>query len=346
MSLISCKRCGAKVSDEFSYCTNCNAPIIRSQKRSERNEKEEKSPAPDYEEQRTSKPRPRPHRGFAGWIFTPLESNRKDRGTRKGSCPNCEAEIVHGSKFCPACGRALAINVSDVLNSTFTIMRKAPLIFLPMFVELLFSSMLALWALVPYLEQMSSTATPSSILTALWNALPRLVALGAFGFLVRPLVAGMYPSMVKNAIRGKKIDMTRALEKAASKYLSILVSNVLVAILVSLGALLLVVPGLIISTWYYYTGPAIILENRGALPGMSASKSFARNKKWETFVMLLVPFGISIIGSLLRRGSPILAANGLAIFLAINLIFGLIAGVFGAVMSAYTYLSYAMRKTR
>lgn len=179
----------------------------------------------------------------------------------------------------------------------------------------------------------------------MWNVLPRLLTIVAIGFLVRPLVVGMYPSMVKNAMHGKAIDITQALRKAVSKYLSILISNVLVATLVSLGFLLLVIPGLIVSTWYYYTDSAIILEDHGALGGMSASKAFARNKKWKTFVILLIPGTITIVGGSILRGAPILTANSLAILFAINLIFGLIAGVFAAVMSSYTYLSYAMRKT-
>jgi predicted nucleic acid-binding Zn ribbon protein len=77
-------------------------------------------------------------------------------------------------------------------------------------------------------------------------------------------------------------------------------------IIVVLGSIVFVVPGIILATWYAYTAPAIMLENKGATAGMAASKAFGRDKKWSTFtiflVFLLVYIVVAIIGSVLSIG--------------------------------------------
>ncbi len=78
---------------------------------------------------------------------------------------------------------------------------------------------------------------------------------------------------------------------------------------------------------------------------MSASKKFARNKKWATFIMFLIVSGISVLGSYVRGGGAISNTTGMALFIVTELVFGVFAGVLGAIMPTYTYLSYAMRRS-
>jgi hypothetical protein len=221
---------------------------------------------------------------------------------------------------------------------------QAPLLLLPMFVELLFSTLLGLWIGLQFLQEIEARSTPSLLLAALWSALPRFLVLVAFGILALPLVRGMYPSMVRDLYKEKKLQPLDALRKAVKKYPSLLASYIAVSGLVMAGSLLLLVPGLILSTWYYYTIPAIVLEDRGTLDGMSASKKFARNKKWATLLLISIPVGITLLGSLVRRSVSILTPSGLAITVGTELVFGLITGVLEPVMSSHTYLSYAMRR--
>jgi uncharacterized membrane protein len=150
--------------------------------------------------------------------------------------------------------------------------------------------------------------------------------------------------MVQDVSNGKALEITRALRKAVKKYPSILASDILVGILVLLGSLLLLVPGLIVALWYAYTAPAIVLGDLGALDGMAASKRFARNKKWATFLIILIPAGIGLLASFVRNGASISSMSGLTWIVTTDLVFGVIGGVLSAVMLPYTYVSYALRK--
>jgi hypothetical protein len=268
-----------------------------------------------------------------------------DTVTQIGSCANCGARITPNQKFCFNCGHGLAIDVEKVLNSTVRMIRKTPVIILPMFIQVLASTLLGLWTFNGIMTQVTSTSDPSAYFaTFLAASGPRLLAVAVFGIFVGPIVSGMYPSMVEDVYFGRAISTGRAFRRAIGKYLAILASDILVGCLIVLGAFLLVVPGLIVATWYFYAAPAIILENRGPVSGMSASKRFARNKKWSTFLLLLVGSGITLLGTLFRNGVSTSTAPGLAVYLVASLIFGSIAGILIAVMSSFTYLSYAMSK--
>ncbi len=263
------------------------------------------------------------------------------------TCVTCGASVGFGWKFCATCGQPLIISVKEVLNSTLRIIRTQPIIIVPIFIELLASNLLTL-LLTPLLAQLSSATNPSSPLASFWASRLRLLLVNiAYAMTVTPLVHGMYPSMVQNVMGASKISITQAGRRAVRKFTSLSVSNGVAYLATVVGALLLAVPGLIMATWYYYIFPAIILEDRGALDGLSASRAFGRSRKWETFLMLLVASIPTLFGGgfiLLRRTTPFLAPNS-PLTITINIVLGLVASVLGAVMASYTYIRYGMPKS-
>ncbi len=120
------------------------------------------------------------------------------------------------------------------------------------------------------------------------------------------IASGAYPPVVMEATRGQRLTIGEALGRAYGRFWSLVGAGILVVIIVVLGLIALVVPGIIFATWYAYTVPAIMLENKGAIEGMSASKAFGRDKKWSTFTLFLVFFVVyiivEVIGAVLSLG--------------------------------------------
>jgi hypothetical protein len=343
---IHCENRGVITRDEYSHCINCHAQIVMQRGNREHTEGLNQTSYTTIDG-KTASSRIEPNRGMADRLFARIDNNgagkeKAIRDVKKNSCPNCGAAKAPHLKFCSNCGRALTIDVAEVLNSTLSILRKRPILIIPSLLQAMVSSWILSWTYLPLQEQLNSTAASSLSLALLWSHLPEmLVSFVAFGGIIVPLVHGMYPVMVKEAMRGEEVDLAGAFRNSLRRFPSLFASYILVEVAVLVGTLALVVPGLILAVWYYYSFPAIMLENRGARDGMSASKAFARDKKWETFMMFLISLAPSIVGSALLRMVPFSMWNGIP-HLAIYLFLGVLSGVLSLVMTSYAYLAYAI----
>ena len=261
-------------------------------------------------------------------------------------CVNCGAAIGPGLKFCYTCGQALRIDVQAALNATIKIIRTRPVILVPVLLEYVASGLLTLRATSPLMTRWSSEMFSPIRTTSPWPFLAQaFLILILFGVTVVPLVLGMYPVMVKEAVRGERINLLSAFRNSLRKFASLVASYILAIAVVLLASFAFIVPGLIAATWYYYAIPAIVLENRGARGGMSASKAFARDKKWGTFVILILAYAPSFIGYVLLRRVSIYLWYGIPYF-TINLFFSFLSGVLFAVMGSYVYLTFGTPKER
>ena len=190
--------------------------------------------------------------------------------------------------------------------------------------------------MLPQLLTFIPTLLNEGILTSSAFSSLRLLGL-LLSLVLTPLVLGAYPSMVKAAIEGGQLSVTEALAKSLRRFWTLLAATILVVLIVALGAIALVVPGIIFSTWYAYTFAAIMLEDKGALQGMAASKAFGRDKKGDTFLVFLAVFIVGVVlevvDIVLSLGSPLLRP----------FLYALLYVPFGAwtsVTLSYTYIAY------
>lgn len=205
----------------------------------------------------------------------------------------------------------------DVVSRSVDVISKNPIVMVPQLITLV-------------LTLLGDFSTSASLVAA------RLL-LSVLTVVVGLIVAGAYPSMVKAVLDGATISVTDALGKAYRRFWALLIAAILVALLVVVGLIALIVPGLIFVTWYAYTVPAIMLEDKGALEGMSASRAFGRDKKWSTFLLFVVfavaGLLIDLIGSVFSIASPHLGQ-------VVSAILDVPLGAFISVVFAYAYITH------
>ena len=208
--------------------------------------------------------------------------------------------------------------MGDVLSKSVGILSERPSIILPQ--------------VIPVIPALFTYLAPNSSSLGLLTTITSIVAA-----VLSIIVSGAYPYIVKAVLGGEQYSMTDALGRAYHKFWTLLGAGILVGLIVILGGIALIVPGVIFATWYAYTVPAIMLGDKGALEGMSTSKAFGRDKKWSTFLIILTVgiAGVAVyaVGIALRLFSPLagsLAYRLLAIPVA----------AWGSVVIAYTYISY------
>jgi hypothetical protein len=210
------------------------------------------------------------------------------------------------------------IDVGDVISRSARIVARNPLLLVPQLV-----------ATVPSI--IISLLEPSSVLN-LWRVLGLIISL-----LLSVIISGTYPLMVKSVLDGVRPSVSGALLKATRRLLGLIAAAILVGIVVVLGTFALVVPGIIFLTWFFYTIPAMMLEDKGPLVGMRASRAFGRDKKLSTFLIIIViAIGSGIVGLIefvLGFASPYLMVIG-------QLVLGIPLSAWLATIPSYTYITY------
>ena len=124
---------------------------------------------------------------------------------------------------------------------------------------------------------------------------------------------------------------------------SIIVAGLLAGLGIALGFLLLIVPGLVLLTWWSLVIPVVVLEGRRAGEAFGRSRDLVRGHAWNVFgvivLTLLILIGFSIVLEIVL--SPV--ADWLQSFLS-DVISGTIATPFAAV--AWSLLYFRMREAK
>ena len=227
-------------------------------------------------------------------------------------------------------------SVVEILRGSFNVVHDKPIILLPLFiVTILF------WMedVIDYIEINKIIPDPMSSLYVLVPLILFTVIYALLLLIIPPIVDGMYPLLVKNIIDGKEVGLKSAFSAAKKKVWSVLGAMFLVSLIVVIGLILFVIPALIFLAWYYYTIPAIMLKDLGAIEGMSASKDFAKDKKFKTFLLYSTPFflilllfwAIIFLDVFMIPGMDWVVILGIELFLVTWI----------AVVPAYAYIKYA-----
>ncbi len=131
--------------------------------------------------------------------------------------------------------------------------------------------------------------------------------------------------------------MADSLRKAYGKLWTLVVAGILVGLVVIVGFVALIVPGIIFVTWYTYTVPPIMLEEKGAMAGMAASKAFGRDKKWSTFLIFLI---IAVVGIVILGIEWVASLAAPLLGRVVNSLLYVPFETWIAVVFTYTYLGY------
>lgn len=128
-----------------------------------------------------------------------------------------------------------------------------------------------------------------------------LLMLGVVVYLLgHILYTGFVVKLVQDTRDGKRdFSVMELLRAAAPAVGALLLNGIIFAFAVSIGFILLIVPGLILLTIWAVTAPSIVVERRGAIEAFGRSRELVRGEGWSVFgtivVVFLIAIGISIV---------------------------------------------------
>ena len=124
---------------------------------------------------------------------------------------------------------------------------------------------------------------------------------------------------------------------------AIIVGGVLAGLGIALGLLLLIVPGLVLLTWWILIIPVIVLEKRRAGEAFGRSRELVRGHGWNVFGVIVLTILLFIAFRILLGLVLIPFADWLQSFLS-EIIVGTLATPFVAL--AWTLLYYRLRAAK
>jgi hypothetical protein len=144
------------------------------------------------------------------------------------------------------------------------------------------------------------------------------------------LYAGYTVKLVQDVRDGRLDNSVGELLSAAMPYIGTLILNgIIFGVAVFIGFLLLIVPGLILITIWSVVGPAIVVENRGAIEAFGRSRELVRGNGWPVFGAIVLAFlilvGVYMVASIF--GAAVADDAGL-------IVMGVIANIVAAPVAA------------
>ena len=121
---------------------------------------------------------------------------------------------------------------------------------------------------------------------------------------------------------------------------TLLGAGLLAGLGIAAGLVLLIVPGLVLLTWWIAIVPAVVLEGRGVMASFSRSRELVRGQGWNVFgvivLSMLIFLGASFVVGLLAGLAFVWAPDELRSFVA-NVVSGSLTAPMGALAWTLTY---------
>src|SRR3989454_9729270 len=227
----------------------------------------------------------------------------------------------------PEQGISRELGLGEVISKTFDVYRrdfaKYFVLFAVVGVIVQVVTTLARQAfLVPTLPVNPTSQQASSWFSELFGALVLLIIVIFFVNIVFSTIAqGSAIKLASEQIKKGQVDFGASIRFAVSRILSIWALSIVVGIIVVLGFIALIVPGVILAIMFSLALPVLLIENKGVTESMGRSRQLVSHRWGKTFGTFLVLGIIVLIATL--------------IFSAITAPLGIIGPVVNGILSAF-----------
>ena len=148
-----------------------------------------------------------------------------------------------------------------------------------------------------------------------------------FMLIVMPLVQAALIFNISGAILGERLSAGESYRRAATRIWALLGTQFLVGLVVMLGMIMCIVPGVIFSLWLMVIAPIVVLERVSATKAMRRSRELMRGNTGKGFTLMLVAslltgaitFGAGMALGYAPMPHPVFAEAGVLIIQALLL---------------------------
>lgn len=94
------------------------------------------------------------------------------------------------------------------------------------------------------------------------------------------------------------LSISETLSRVRPRMSALAIGGILASIGITIGFILLIVPGLVLLTWWLFIVPVIMLEGQSATESFGRSRELARGNGWNVFGLIVLTIVILIVAGL------------------------------------------------
>jgi len=118
----------------------------------------------------------------------------------------------------------------------------------------------------------------------------------AYLFLFVPVLEYGKDFIFLQAMRDQEVDLKTLFEGFRTKYLNIVLANLIVTALVILGFMMLIIPGIIVACRLVFVSYLVMDKDLDAMKAVEKSWQMTRGHGWQVFGMAIISFFVFIAG--------------------------------------------------
>jgi hypothetical protein len=182
----------------------------------------------------------------------------------------------------------------------------------------------------------------SLVLTALLTWVGAIIA-AIVSIIALFWVQGALVEAVQDVMDGRAdLSLGQTFQRVRSRIPAIAVASILAGLGIAIGLILLIVPGLVLLTWWVLIIPVIVLEGKSAGEAFSRSRELVRGHGWSVFGVIVLTFLLLVAFSIVLSLVLTPVADWLQSFIS-NIVSGTLTAPFIAVV--WTLLYHRLRGT-
>lgn len=112
------------------------------------------------------------------------------------------------------------------------------------------------------------------------------------------------------AIQNNGLKVVEAYQQAAPFFLRYIGMSIVMSVLLFIGFLLLIVPGVILSVWFAFSTFVLVLERAGIVESLKKSREYVRGRWWAVFGRIMLLALVMIVLSIVISGLSVLVPFG------------------------------------
>lgn len=192
------------------------------------------------------------------------------------------------------------MNIVALLQDSFRRLKANPIILVPMLASTVVIALLSLilvGSLVPKFGPMQSQVVidANEAIGMAGMALGRLIAILIVGSIVSLLTHGMTVMMADDALHDRPVKLGTAWEQTKPRLIPLVIASVVVGLLVSIGLMILVLPGVVVAFFLMFTFAALMVNQLAPFNAIGNSFKTVKGNFGSTFVFFLVMIALGVL---------------------------------------------------